>query len=122
MMARKLAGLLAMFGLMALLGGWLVQSFWGSDAMSVDTTINYGICILVIYFVFGVFVAKLAINLVQEVIEERHDREEERRAQARMRYQGAGEDEDASDDTANSGPGGKDEADAQVNPEQAQTA
>ncbi len=121
MMARKLAGLLAMFGLMALLGGWLAQSFWGHDALPVDTTINYGICVLVTYFVFGIFVAKLSINLIQEVIEERHDREEERRARARMRYQGAAEEEEnLPDDTA----GGSDEAETKTpaDTEQAQTA
>jgi len=87
MMARKLAGFLAILGLVALLATWLYRTWRGMPTISVDMAVNYGFCILMIYFVVGTFVAKVGISLIQEVIAERRHREEERRYRARLRYE-----------------------------------
>ncbi len=87
MMARKLAGFLAILALVVLFGAWLVKTWRGEPSIPVDKAVSYGFTVLVVYFVVGVFVAKVGIGLIQEVLAERRHREEERRYRARMRYE-----------------------------------
>ena len=77
MMARKLAGFLSILGLLALFGAWLFRTWQGKSTVSVDQAVSAGFTILIAYFVVGVFVAKVGIGLVQEVIAERRHREED---------------------------------------------
>ena len=87
MMARRLAGFFASLALMVLIGSWLLRHLHGLPRMPPDKLVMAGFLVFVLSFPVGYFIAKLGISLVQEVLEERRNREEERRHRARVRYQ-----------------------------------
>ena len=107
MMARKLAALLSILGVVALFGTWLLHRAMEIPAMPAERVLNYGVLILVVYFAVGLFVAKMGISLIREVMSERRSREEEQRFRARARYETLlGEGDAAASDGATGGTAG----------------
>mgnify|MGYP001610721989 CR=1 FL=1 len=87
MMARKLAALLSILGVVALFGTWLLHRALALPTMPAERILNYGVLILVVYFWVGMFVAKVGVSLIREVMAERRSRDEEKRFNARNRYE-----------------------------------
>ena len=87
MMARKLAGLFAILGVMAFLGSWVWKRYTPpGDAMPVEKAWETGVYVGLAYWLVGLFLATLGIGLVKEVLAERLGRETERKFRARQRY------------------------------------
>ncbi len=71
MMARRLAGFLAILGFTAMLAVWVCQQLNSLPSLPLEDLIPFGIAILLGYFIWGIFIAKLGIDIVQEIIQER---------------------------------------------------
>ena len=89
MMARKLAGLFALLALLVYFATWLSHYFYhvseaGMPRFQDSWQTGFGIAVM--YFLAGLFMATLAIGLMQEVMAERRSRETERRFSARAVY------------------------------------
>lgn len=91
MMARKLAGLFTILSLGAYFATWLALHLLGDDSaargMRAEQAWQTGIGVAVLYFMVGLFMATLAIGLMQEMLAERRSRETERRFRARQSYE-----------------------------------
>lgn len=66
---------------------WLFRKLLQMPVMDINQLFIESWVIIVVYMIVGLFLARLGIALVMEVLEERRRREEERRERARMRYQ-----------------------------------
>lgn len=66
---------------------WLFRKLMMMPVMDINQLFIESWVIIVVYMIVGLFLARLGIALVMEVLEERRRREEERRERARMRYQ-----------------------------------
>ena len=88
MMARKLAGLFAILGVMSFLASWMWKRYSpsGGGAMPVEHAWETGVYVGLMYWLIGLFLATLGIGLVKEVLAERLGRETERKFKARQRY------------------------------------
>jgi len=79
MMARKLAAFLSILGVIVLFTTWLLYRALELPVMPTEQVLNCGVVVLVLYFCGGLFIARVGISLVREVIADRRSREEEKR-------------------------------------------
>jgi hypothetical protein len=110
MMARKLAALLALLGVVVLFTTWIVCQLWPGQkpVMSPDKVLQWGLVVLVVYAILGLFLAKVGISLIREMMADKRSRDEELRYRARTRYEEAlsGEPPPPSSPPAAPAPGG----------------
>jgi len=86
-MARKLAGLFAILGVMSFLGSWMWKRYvQHGDVMRAEEAWETGVYVGLAYWLVGLFLATLGIGLVKEVLAERLGRETERKFRARQKY------------------------------------
>ena len=90
MMAKKMAGLFSVLGVMVFIGNWLYFSFLpdrsGAMPMSAETVWEIGIYLAAAFFLLGLFVSTLGIALVQEVLAESRSRDMEKKFRAKGSY------------------------------------
>ncbi len=84
--ARKLSGFFTLLAFMAFSGAWLGRKFAGMPSMDIEKLFGHSLLIMLLYFFLGIYLSRLGIALINEVIEERRREEDERRARARSRY------------------------------------
>ena len=90
MMAKKMAGVFAVLGILVFLGNWLYFCFLpdrgAMEPMSAEKAWEIGIYLAAAFFLLGLFVATLGIALVQEVLAESRSRDMERKFKAKTAY------------------------------------
>lgn len=90
MMAKKMAGLFALLGVMVFLGNWLYFHFLPErgdlEPMPAEKAWEIGIYLAAGFFLLGLFVSTLGIALVQEVLAETRSRDMERKFRAKTSY------------------------------------
>ena len=88
MMARKLAGLFAIFGILVYFGSWLYRGLNADKLipMAADKAWEIGMYLGIAFWILGLFVATLGIGIIQEVLAERRSRELEKKFRAKARY------------------------------------
>ncbi len=85
-MEGRMAGLLSIMAFALLLTAWLVQKARSATVLPVETLMGYAVVVLFVYMFIGRLVARVGVDLVQEVLNEQRAREEDRRTRARQRY------------------------------------
>ena len=90
MMAKKMAGLFAILGILVFLGNWLyfctVPERGNIEPMAAEKAWEVGIYLAAAFFMLGLFVSTLGIALVQEVLAESRSRDMERKFRAKTTY------------------------------------
>jgi heme exporter protein D len=100
-MERRLAGFFALLGIATLIATWLYRSMALLPALPPERLVYYAILVFWVYFLVGLFLSKVGVSLIQEVLAEKRIREEERRNKARALYQARLDEEE--DEEADSG-------------------
>jgi len=88
-MTRKLAALLALMAMIAFFGSWLLHRAAGMPTATTEDILNVGIAVMVFYFIFGLFLAKIGVSLLREMMADRRSHEEEQQFRARRRFERA---------------------------------
>lgn len=87
---------------------WLLHRVQGLPTMPVEDFLVHGMMILLLAFsLVGWILARLGVQLVQEVLAERRGKDEERRRRAAQRYEQALEGKPSDDGESGGGPGGE---------------
>jgi hypothetical protein len=86
-MEWKLAGLFALLGFIAFVGSWLLMEAAGFEVLPPGEMLTNGVVVVLVFLVGGVWLSRMGIVLVQEILAEERDREEERQRRARRRYE-----------------------------------
>ncbi len=86
-MEWKLAGLFALLGFIAFVGAWLLMEAAGFEVLPPGEMLTNGLIVVLVFLVGGVWLSRMGIVLVQEILAEERDREEERQRRARRRYE-----------------------------------
>ncbi len=90
MIAKKMAGLFAVLGVLVYLGTWLYYCFLPEHGdvqpMVAEKAWEIGIYLAAAFFLLGLFVSTLGIALVQESLAETRGRDMERKFKAKTKY------------------------------------
>ena len=89
MIVRRLAAFFTLLAFAFFSSTWLLRKIFGYPVADVTAMFSQAVVIIIAYFVIGMFLAKMAIALVNEVLESRHQAEEDKRERARNLYLGA---------------------------------
>lgn len=86
MIVRRLAAFFTLLAFAFFASTWLLRRIGGYPVADMTAMFSQGVVIIVAYFVIGMFLAKMGIALVNEVLEGRHQSEEDKRERARNLY------------------------------------
>lgn len=86
MITRRLAAFFTMIAFVVFAGTWLVRRFVGLNAISVTSLFTQSCVLIIAYFIIGIFLSRMGVALVHELMEEHHREEADRRERARNLY------------------------------------
>ncbi len=86
MIVRRLAAFFTLLSFVFFSATWLIRKMFGYPTADVTAMFTQGVVIIVAYFMIGMFVAKMGIALVKEVVEDKRQLDEEKRERARNLY------------------------------------
>lgn len=100
-MAKQISAVFSLLAFLVFATTWIIRKLWPLPVVDVTELFLRGLAVLFFYFLVGIFLARLGISLIQEVIEARRIKEEQHRQRARLQYQQIiGEEESESKKTA----------------------
>ena len=76
-MIHHLASFFCILGLVAYIGVWTIRSFQSSAEVDIHRFIVFGLVVIPIYFILGWIMARLGVNLIQEIMAIRKARADE---------------------------------------------
>ncbi len=86
MIVRRLSAFFTLLAFAFFASTYLFRKFFGYPVADVTAMFSQGVVVIIAYFVIGMFLAKMGIALVNEVLESRHQQEEDKRERARNLY------------------------------------
>lgn len=86
MIVRRLASFFTLLAFVFFSATWLLRRSFGFPAADITAMFSQGVVIIGAYFVIGMFLARMGIALVNEVLESKHQIEEDKRERARNLY------------------------------------
>lgn len=86
MIVRRLSAFFTLLAFAFFAGTYLLRKIFGFPVADVTAMFSQGVVVIIAYFVIGMFLAKMGIALVNEVLEARRQREEDKRERARNLY------------------------------------
>lgn len=86
MIVRRLAAFFTLLAFIFFSATWLLRKLAGYPTADVTAMFSQGVVIIGAYFMIGMFLAKMGIALVREIMEERRTADEEKRERARSLY------------------------------------
>lgn len=86
MVTRKLAAFFTMIAFILFAATWLFRRLAGLNAVNVMSMFTQSCVIIIAYFIIGIFLAKMGVALVNELLSSIHREEAERRERARNLY------------------------------------
>lgn len=86
MIVRRLAAFFTLLAFVFFSATWLLRRSFGFPTSDVTAMFSQGVVIIIAYFVIGMFLARMGIALVNEVLDGKHQVDEDKRERARNLY------------------------------------
>lgn len=85
-MVRRLAAFFTLIAFVIFSTTWLIRRMVGFPTADVTAMFGQGVVVLMAYFIIGMFIAKMGVALINEILDTKHVEEEDKRERARNLY------------------------------------